>query len=73
MHRALIAFHAGILLEYTAKAKALDENVMMFLLPAAMEPLQSASDPQGKVKPALLHESIVSTLRFTWMHLIDLC
>ncbi len=60
VHRALIAFHAGVSLEYIAKAKALDENVMTFLLPAAMEPLQSASDSRSEVKPALLHESIVS-------------
>ncbi|PIL25975.1 hypothetical protein GSI_11729 [Ganoderma sinense ZZ0214-1] len=59
VHRALIAFHAGVLLEYIAKAKALDENVMTFLLPAAMEPLQSASESHSEVRPALLHESIL--------------
>ncbi|KAI1789700.1 hypothetical protein LXA43DRAFT_1019967 [Ganoderma leucocontextum] len=61
VHRALIAFHAGVFLEYIANAKALDENVMTFLLPAAMEPLQSASDSRSEVKPALLHESILGS------------
>ena len=64
VHRALIAFHAGVLLEYIAKVKALDENVMTFLLPAAMEPLQTGSDSQSEVKPALLHESIVSVFSY---------
>ena len=60
MHRALIAFHTGVLLEYVAKCKALDENAMTLLLPAAMEPLESASAEDSLVKPALLHELIVS-------------
>ena len=60
MHRALIAFHTGVLLEYVAKCKALDENAMALLLPAAMEPLESASAEDSTVKPALLHELIVS-------------
>ena len=59
MHRALIAFHAGTLLEYIAKVKNLDENLIAFLLPAAMDPLQAASAPDANVKPALLQETIV--------------
>ena len=59
LHRALIAFHAGVLLEYVAKCKVLDENAMAVLLPAAMETLQSPSQTDGLVKPALLHEMIV--------------
>ena len=60
VHRALIAFHAGVLLEYVAKSQALDENAMAILLPAALEPLQVASNSEVQVKPALLQESIVS-------------
>ena len=59
MHRALIAFHAGVLLEYIAKVKVVDENITTFLLPAAMEPLESASAPESSVRPALLQETIV--------------
>ena len=62
VHRALIAFHTGALLEYVAKLKALDENAMALLLPAAMEPLETASSDQTEVKPTLLQESIVSLL-----------
>lgn len=59
VHRALIAFHTGVVLEYVARSKVLDENIMTVLLPAALEPLQSASNADNTVKPALLHELIV--------------
>ncbi|KAJ8482003.1 hypothetical protein ONZ51_g5640 [Trametes cubensis] len=61
VHRALIAFHAGVLLEYVAKSQALDENAMAILLPAALEPLQVASNSEVQVKPALLQESILGS------------
>ncbi|RPD60690.1 hypothetical protein L227DRAFT_501246 [Lentinus tigrinus ALCF2SS1-6] len=61
VHRALIAFHTGALLEYVAKCKSLDENAMALLLPAAMEPLNSASAEDISVKPALLHELILGS------------
>ncbi|KAI0712775.1 armadillo-type protein [Cerioporus squamosus] len=61
LHRALIAFHTGVLLEYIAKCKALDENAMALLLPAAMEPLESASAEDSPGKPALLHELILGS------------
>ncbi|TBU55148.1 armadillo-type protein [Dichomitus squalens] len=61
VHRALIAFHTGVLLEYVAKSKTLDENAMALLLPAAMEPVESASSAQSEVKHALLQESILGS------------
>ncbi|OSD00001.1 hypothetical protein PYCCODRAFT_1479448 [Trametes coccinea BRFM310] len=61
MHRALIAFHTGVLLEYIARSRALDENMMAILLPAALEPLQAASDAETKAKPALLQETILGS------------
>ena len=73
VHRALVSFHAGVLLEYIAKVKALDENAMIFLLPAAMEPLQTGSDSQSEVKPVLLHESIVSAFLSTPAHILTSC
>lgn len=66
MHRALIAFHTGALLEYVAKVKLLDENIMAFLLPAAMEPLQDAADVESEVRPALLQETIVRVPLECW-------
>ncbi|KAJ3005360.1 hypothetical protein NUW54_g4371 [Trametes sanguinea] len=61
MHRALIAFHTGVLLEYIATSRALDENMMAILLPAALEPLQTASHAETKAKPALLQETILGS------------
>ncbi|TFK83295.1 hypothetical protein K466DRAFT_498737 [Polyporus arcularius HHB13444] len=61
LHRALIAFHTGVLLEYVTKCKALDENAMVLLLPAAMEPLETASAEDSPGKPALLHELILGS------------
>ncbi|KAI9060150.1 hypothetical protein FKP32DRAFT_1760434 [Trametes sanguinea] len=61
MHRALIAFHTGVLLEYIATSRALDENMMAILLPAALEPLQTASRVETKAKPALLQETILGS------------
>ncbi|KAI0632952.1 hypothetical protein C8Q77DRAFT_1120632 [Trametes polyzona] len=61
VHRALIAFHTGALLEFVAKSKTLDEDAMAVLLPAALEPLQTAASPEVAVKPALLQESILGS------------
>lgn len=67
VHRALIAFHTGTLLEFVAKCKTIDENVMTVLLPAAMEPLQSDSP----IKRALLQETIVSRRSFVLTSVAD--
>ncbi|CDO68791.1 hypothetical protein BN946_scf184989.g57 [Trametes cinnabarina] len=61
MHRALIAFHTGVLLEYIAASRTLDENTMAVLLPAVLEPLQTASKAETKTKPALLQETILGS------------
>ncbi|KAI8990419.1 armadillo-type protein [Trametes punicea] len=62
LHRPLIAFHTGVLLEFVGMNRALDENAMAIVLPAALEPLQVASNVNVQVKPALLQESIASIL-----------
>ncbi|KAI0776755.1 hypothetical protein BD413DRAFT_469201 [Trametes elegans] len=61
VHRALIAFHTGVLLNFVGKSKSLDENVMAILLPAALEPLQTGSSPDARVKLAFLQESILGS------------
>ncbi|KAH9920883.1 armadillo-type protein [Epithele typhae] len=61
MHRALIAFHTGSLLEYIAKAKTLDENTMTVLLPAAVDPLQIASGTEQVVRPAVMQEVVLGS------------
>ncbi|OBZ74951.1 U3 small nucleolar RNA-associated protein 10 [Grifola frondosa] len=60
-HRTLIAFHIGTLLEFIAQSKTLDEGIIAFLLPAAMEPLQLAQDPESSVKSTVLQESILGS------------
>ncbi|KAI0742763.1 hypothetical protein C8Q80DRAFT_1221194 [Daedaleopsis nitida] len=61
LHRALIAFHTGVLLEYIATSKAIDENTIAILLPAALDPLQRASNPDSLLKPTLLQEIILGS------------
>ncbi|KAI0830231.1 hypothetical protein BC628DRAFT_1357002 [Trametes gibbosa] len=61
VHRGLIAFHTGLLLEFIGRSKSLDENAMTILLPAALDPLQIARDPAAGVKPAMLQESILGS------------
>ncbi|KAI0354312.1 hypothetical protein OH77DRAFT_530067 [Trametes cingulata] len=61
VHRALIAFHTGVLLEFVARSTILDENIMAILLPAVMDPLQTAGSPETTIKPAMLQESILGS------------
>ncbi|KAI0651200.1 hypothetical protein C8Q79DRAFT_1004507 [Trametes meyenii] len=60
-HRALIAFHTGSLLEFVGRCKSLDENTMAILLPAALQPLQTANEANVSVKPTILQESILGS------------
>ncbi|PCH43122.1 hypothetical protein WOLCODRAFT_121527 [Wolfiporia cocos MD-104 SS10] len=61
-HKTLVIFHTGVLLNYIARSKELDEGTMAHLLPAAMEPLQLGADVEAKIKPAIIQESILGSL-----------
>jgi U3 small nucleolar RNA-associated protein 10 len=43
LHRALVAFHTGVLLEYIARSDDIEEGIVALLLPTILEPLQSES------------------------------
>lgn len=43
LNRPLIALHTGVLLEYAATSKVIDENTVATLLLAALDPLQQSS------------------------------
>lgn len=63
-HRTAIAFGAGTLLEYVARAEKLDAGVMAFLLPAILAPLKGTRE--GIVSPHWIctqNRSVKSTAR----------
>ncbi|KZT23010.1 hypothetical protein NEOLEDRAFT_1180414 [Neolentinus lepideus HHB14362 ss-1] len=45
-HRALVAFHTGILIEFIAKSKSLSAGELAFILPALLVPLQKIDSQQ---------------------------
>ncbi|OCH90866.1 hypothetical protein OBBRIDRAFT_729952 [Obba rivulosa] len=58
-HRALIAFHTGVLLDFIAKSQALNEGTVTHLLPASMEPLRFVGGSDLKIKANLVQETIL--------------
>src|SRR6266852_833022 len=42
-HHTLVAFHTAVLFEYISRSKALDDAVLVVLLPAMLEPLQESA------------------------------
>ena len=42
-HHTLITFHTATLFEYISRSKALDDAVLVVLLPAMLEPLQESA------------------------------
>lgn len=67
IHRTLIAFHTGILLEFVkrsfhkAKGGSLDEGALAWVLPAAIGPLAACASSEVKAaKDSLVSEVIVS-------------
>ncbi|KAI0063355.1 ARM repeat-containing protein [Artomyces pyxidatus] len=58
-HRTMAAFHTGILLEYIARSKTLEDGVIAFLLPALLQPLRVAGEKQ--LSGALNRELILSS------------
>lgn len=41
VHRTLVAFYVGSMLDFVGKSKKLDDSVLAFLLPAILVPLQA--------------------------------
>lgn len=41
VHRTLVAFYVGTILDFIGKSKTLDDGVLAFLLPAILTPLQA--------------------------------
>jgi hypothetical protein len=67
LHRTLVAFHAGVLLEFVKRPSqkgnsiSLPEGTLAWLLPAALEPLYHCSKLQAKsAQKVLLSDVIVS-------------
>lgn len=57
-HRALLVFHTGVLLDFIAKSKDLNEETTAFLLANSLEILQS--EP-SEAKPALSQEAVLAS------------
>lgn len=66
VHRGLIAFHTGTLLDFVKRtcekrAGALEEGMLAWILPAAIEPLEvSATIEVESSKGSIVSETIVS-------------
>lgn len=41
VHRTLVAFYVGSMLDFVGKSKKLDDSILAFLLPAILVPLQA--------------------------------
>ncbi|OSX58041.1 hypothetical protein POSPLADRAFT_1154787 [Postia placenta MAD-698-R-SB12] len=61
-HKALVIFHTGVLLDFLAQNKDVDEGTTAFLLPAATEPLQLEPDDVGKIKSSLGSLLVIAAL-----------
>ncbi|KAI0311668.1 hypothetical protein OF83DRAFT_1068421 [Amylostereum chailletii] len=48
-HRTLLAFHTGVVLDYVARAKLIDDGISAALLPTMIEPLETNESKQGSV------------------------
>jgi hypothetical protein len=54
-HRALVTFHTAALFEYISRIEAPDDGVLVFLLPAMLEPLQHQAGTKDVVVSAPSH------------------
>lgn len=57
VHRTLVAFYVGTILDFIGKSKTLDDGVFAFLLPAILTPLQA----EGKESKELTVGVIILT------------
>lgn len=66
VHRTLVAFYVGAMLDFVGKSKKLDDSVLAFLLPAMLVPLQA----EGKSNKELT----VSRVRISYrLQLVTVC
>lgn len=61
MHRALLVFHTGVLLNFIATAKELNEGTTAFLLAASLDVLQTEPSEVQKTNASLFQEAVVRT------------
>ena len=61
MHRALLVFHAGALLDFIATSKELNEGTTTLLLAASLDVLQAEPGEVQKTNTSLLQEAVVRT------------
>lgn len=61
MHRALLVFHAGVLLDFIATSKELNEGTTALLLAASLDVLQAEPGEVQKANTSLLQEAVVRT------------
>ena len=54
VHRALIAFHTGVFVDYVARDKTIDDGVLAFLLPSLLAPLQTTAEKKSDFKTELI-------------------
>ncbi|KAI9435473.1 hypothetical protein H4582DRAFT_1969649 [Lactarius indigo] len=57
-HRALVTFHTAALFEYISRIKAPDDDILAFLLPAMLEPLQQNA-AQASTKDVVLSSYVL--------------
>lgn len=61
MHRVLLVFHTGVLLDFIAKSKGLNEGTTALLLAASLDVLQSEPSEAQKPNSSFLQEAVVRT------------
>ena len=59
IHRALLVFHTGVLLDFIATSKELNEGTTTFLLAASLDILQEEPSEVQKANASLLQEAVV--------------
>ncbi|KAI0295094.1 armadillo-type protein [Multifurca ochricompacta] len=59
VHRTLVAFHTAALLEYISRIKTLSDDLLAFLLPAMLEPLQDSAAQADAITKDIVLSSYV--------------
>ncbi|KZT68072.1 hypothetical protein DAEQUDRAFT_348588 [Daedalea quercina L-15889] len=62
MHKALVIFHAGVLLDFIARSQDLNEGTTAFLLSASLELLQIEPNEAQQANGSLLQEAMLASL-----------
>lgn len=58
VHRTLVAFYVGIMMDYIGKSKILDDSVLAFLLPAMLVPLQAEGKRSKELTVSCRHHAL---------------